>query len=213
MISSICTRLIHFVSCIFINGFFTLLPIALTFALVSVSFRMVKSWLEPFQALIEGTPFDSIPHVEIIMALAIVFAIGAIMRVFILRSIVHTIEQLIVKIPLVRPIYSSIKQLVFAFGAQDKTSFKKVVIVEYPRIGVYSIGFLTSELPREVSPQPDVRFFSVFIPTTPNPTSGFFVVLKESDVRVIDLNRQEAMALVISGGIILPDRFQQQSHS
>ena len=136
-----------------------------------------------------------------------IFFVGVILRVLVLRSIIHSTENLIAKIPLVRPVYSGIKQLVQALGVQDKRSFKKVVLIEFPRHGMYSLGFLTSELVSQLSPDQEQKYFSIFVPTTPNPTSGYFVVLPEDAIKIVDLSHQEAMALIISGGIIQPDRF------
>lgn len=127
-----------------------------------------------------------------------------------LNPLIHALERLVFKTPLVSPIYSGIKQLVHAFSTQDHISFKRVVYIEFPRQGVYSIGFLTSEVPVALSPSATVRFFNVFIPTTPNPTSGFLVMFPENTLITSDLTRQEAMSLIISGGIIQPDRFLQR---
>lgn len=191
----------------FLDGLFTILPITLTIALFSFSLHLLKNWLQPLNNIIEKTILIDVPHSEIILMLAFVLLVGVIMRVFVLRRIVHMLEHVVVQIPLVRPIYSGIKQLVDAFSVQEKVTFKQVVMVEFPRKGVYSIGFLTSELPQELAPSPTTPCFNVFIPTTPNPTSGYFVILPQSEIISVNLSRQEAMALVISGGIILPERF------
>ncbi len=84
---------------------------------------------------------------------------------------------------------------------------KKVVLVEFPRQQIYSLGFLTSELQPEIAPNKKQKFFNIFIPTAPNPTSGYFVIAPEEDLIIVDLTRQEAMAMIISGGIIQPERF------
>ena len=118
----------------------------------------------------------------------------------------YQFEEILFKVPLVRPIYSGIKQLIHAFSIQDKITFKKVVLVEFPRTGIYSLGFLTSELPVSIAPTTETKFYNVFIPTTPNPTSGYFIILSEKDFKEVDLTRQEAMAMIISGGIIQPER-------
>lgn len=202
-------KVIGFITGLFLSGFFTILPIILTIALFNLTFKLLKSWLEPIHSVIQGTLFDIIPHVEFIIAITLIFALGFVLRVFLVRSLVHTAEHLITRLPLIRPIYTGLKQLVSAFSLQDQVSFKKVVIVEFPRAGVYSIGFMTGELPQELMPAQQTRHFNVFVPTTPNPTSGFMVILPEKDITVIDITRQEAMALIISGGIILPERFKK----
>lgn len=201
-------KFIHVFWSTFLNGLFTLLPLTLTIALFTFSFRLVKSWLAPVQNVLEHTPLKHIPHSEIILIVAFVLLIGTILRVFILRSVIHALEDVIIRIPLIRPVYSGIKQLVQAFTfKEDKASFKQVVCIEFPRKGMYSIGFLTGEMPTDLTPTPSERFFNIFVPTTPNPTTGYFIIVSEKDVTPINLTRQEAMALIISGGIILPEQY------
>jgi uncharacterized membrane protein len=193
---------------LFLSGLFTILPITLTIAVFNFSFKLVKGWVQPVQHYMPDC-LIRIPHSEILLVIIFIFVMGIIMQVFILRSVVHSLEKIIFKLPLIRPIYSGIKQLVDAFSPQDTNSFKHVVLVEFPRVGTYSVGFVTSEVPHELSPTKTDQegFVCVFIPTTPNPTTGFFIFLPHKDVTIVDLTRQEAMALIISGGIIQPNRF------
>ena len=109
-----------------------------------------------------------------------------------------------------RPIYGGIKQLVQAFNPHDNVSFKHVVLVEFPRKGIYSMGFMTSEMPAELTPDQATTYYNIFVPTTPNPTSGFFLVAAKENVHIVNISRQEAMALIISGGTIQPERFTQK---
>ena len=97
------------------------------------------------------------------------------------------------------------KQLVNAFNPDNHIAFKKVVLIEFPSKGLHSIGFLTSELVKELRPKKEVCYYNIFIPTTPNPMSGYFVILPKSEVIITNLNRQEAMAMIISVGIIQPN--------
>ncbi len=194
---------------LFLNGLFMILPITVTIAIFATTFKLLKSWLEPLQQY-RPEFLKFIPHSEILLLIGIIILIGIILRILIVRSLLHTLEDIITKIPLIRPIYSGIKQLVKAFSLQDEISFKQVVLVEFPRKEIYSIGFLTSELPIELCPNPHVQFYNIFIPTTPNPTSGYFIIVPKKDIIHVDLTRQEAMALVISGGIIQPERFSRE---
>jgi uncharacterized membrane protein len=191
---------------IFLNGLFAILPLTLTIALFNFSIRLLKNWLEPIYRL-EPAFLHRIPHSEVFLVILVIFAIGTILHVFILRSLLHWVEYFIARLPLVRPIYAGIKQLVSAFSMQDKLSFKQVVLVEFPIKGIYSLGFMTNEMASEITPKQGKKYFNIFIPTTPNPTSGFFVMVPEEDALPTDLTRQEAMALIISGGIIQPERF------
>jgi uncharacterized membrane protein len=199
-----------FISCIdslcslFLTGLFSLLPITLTIAVFSVSLRVLQSWLEPLKRF--GIPFlGTIPYSEVILAIIIIFIAGTLYNIFILRPIIHAIEKLFSRIPLIRPVYSGIKKLVGAFSPQDKVSFNKVVRVEFPRNGIYSLGFLASTIDAKIAPDNSQTYHSVFIPTTPNPTSGFLIIVPESQLTIINISRQEAMAMIISGGIIQPD--------
>ncbi|OQA33209.1 MAG: hypothetical protein BWY54_00988 [Candidatus Dependentiae bacterium ADurb.Bin331] len=194
---------------IFFNGLLIILPITFTIAVFAFFFRLLKSWLAPLYRL-EPLYLQAIPHSEFILVLILILLTGAIFRLFFLQRFLHMIERIASKIPLFSPVYSGIKQLVQAFTVPDKLTFQKVVFVEFPRSGLYSVGFLTSEVPSAISPQQDKRYFKVFIPTTPNPTTGFLVAVPENEIISIDLTRQEAMSLIISGGIIQPERFSKK---
>jgi len=193
---------------LFLSGLLTILPITLTIVIFNISFKLVKGWLAPLQQ-VHHPLLTAIPHYEIILVILIILAFGAILQIFILRSLIHYVETLIMRIPLVRPIYGGIKQLVHAFSSQDKVTFKQVVMIEFPIEGIYSVGFLTGEMAHALAPNQNIKYFNVFVPTTPNPTTGFFVIVPEDKIRVTQLSRQEAMALIISGGIICPDRFME----
>lgn len=194
---------------LFLGGLFTILPITLTIVIFNVSFKLVKGWLEPLQK-IDIPGFTWIPQYEIVLVVLTLLFIGAIVEVFILRTIIEKIESLIERLPLVRTVYGGIKQLVKAFSSQDKVTFKQVVMIEFPLENIYSIGFLTAETPHILAPQSGIKYFNVFVPTTPNPTTGFFVLVPEHKIKITQLTRQEAMSMVISGGIICPDRFTAQ---
>jgi uncharacterized membrane protein len=187
---------------LFLGGLFAILPLALTVYFISFAFRMVLRALSPLVPFIPNF-LRIIPHVEILLAIGTIILLGLIMRVFILRAVIHAFEDLLFRLPLIRPIYSGIKQLVSAFDQQNKLSFKKVVLIEFPRKDLFSIGFMTSEEPM-ITPGDDKKYYNIFIPTTPNPTTGFFIILAEDQMKIIDISRQDAMALIISGGIIQP---------
>ncbi len=191
---------------IFLNGLLTILPITLTFALFRFSFNLVKGWLQPIYRL-EPNIFKVVPQSEIILVILFVLIVGIILKFFLLHPIIHFIESIFNQIPLVRQVYFGIKQIVHAFTSQDKLSFQKVVFIEFPRSGIYSVGFLTSAMPSNAAPTANIKYFNVFIPTTPNPTTGYFICVPENEIVPVDLTRQEAMALIISGGIILPHRY------
>lgn len=195
-----------FIWSLFLHGLLTILPITVTLAIFNVSFKLLKSWLEPVTQFCP-TYLICIPHVEIFVAIILIFLVGTILKLFMLRSLVHTLEALVLKLPIIRTVYRGVQQLVNAFNPQDQISFKQVVYVEFPREGVYSVGFLTSEMPPELAPATDTSYVSVFIPTTPMPTSGFFILIARHKIMSTRLTHQEAIAMIISGGIIHPERF------
>lgn len=209
MIKSILFSIIDTIKGIFLNGLLITLPITLTLALFIFLFKILKGWLAPIYKL-EPLYLQQIPHSEILVVICFIFIIGAIFRFFFLKTFHAILESALLKIPLLNPVYSGIKQLVQAFTMPEKLTFKKVVLVEFPRNGIYSIGFLTSEVPAALAPQADKKFYKIFIPTTPNPTTGFLISVPEGEFKVIDLNRQEAMSLIISGGIVQPERFSKK---
>jgi len=203
---SVFKTLYNLVTSFFINGLLTLLPIAITLSFFSFMFKLFKSWLAPLQQL--DIPYlNIIPHGEIILVLLLVFTAGIILRSFIVQSVVDLFEMLLSNVPIIYPVYTGVKQLVHAFSPSDKETFKQVVLVEFPLKGTYSVGFLTSELKKELAPNQKEPFYNIFIPTTPNPTTGYFAIVPKENFIPVDLTTEEAMALIISGGIIQPQRF------
>jgi uncharacterized membrane protein len=193
---------LNYVWSLFLTGLFALLPITLTIAIFTLTFRVIHGWLEPLKQL---NILPATPYSEVIIALIIIFSAGILYNLFILKPIIHALENLFFKLPLIRTVYSGIKKLVEAFSFQDKASFTKVVMIEFPRPGIYSIGFLANQFDQTKDLDQEKIFYSIFIPTTPNPTSGFLIIVPEEQILTLDMSRQEAMAMIISGGIIQPD--------
>lgn len=206
MIFGLIRKLFDYIGSLFINGLLTLLPILITVGIFTFTIKLIGGWLAPLRQL--NLPYlKSIPHGEVILALGIIFIAGIVLKSFVVRSVVELFEIILSSVPIIHPVYTGVKQLVHAFSPNDNHTFKQVVLVEFPRKGSYSIGFLTSELAPQLSPTKDETFYNIFVPTTPNPTTGYFVVFPRGNFTPVDLTTQEAMALIISGGIIQPDRF------
>lgn len=197
---------IHFIWNLFLQGLLTILPITLTLAIFNISFRFLKSWLEPIRKVCPPH-LACVPHAEIFLSILIIFLIGTIVKIFMFRSLVHAIEAIVLRVPIIRTVYRGVQQLVKAFNPQDELTFKEVIFIEFPKEGIYSIGFVTAKLPPELSPHLDQQYVSIFIPTTPMPTSGFFIIAPIHKIQPAPLSHQEAIALIISGGIIKPERF------
>ncbi|HBR70225.1 TPA: hypothetical protein DIC20_02800 [Candidatus Dependentiae bacterium] len=206
MIKKVKRTILEQLQSLFLNGLFMLLPVTITFYLFKFAFRIIQSWIEPLRS-IEPEYLRAIPYLEFALALSLILLLGLISRNFIFKQLMHYAEKVILKIPLIRPVYNGSKQIVHAFTHNDKTSFQQVIFIEFPRKGVYSLGFLTSELKPEFAPHNgDDIYYNVFIPTTPNPTTGYYIIAKKDDFKLANLTRQEAMSLIISGGIIQPER-------
>lgn len=145
--------------------------------------------------------FD-IPGFGIIIAVILLFLLGILASNFIGNSIIKAGESLLARVPIVSPLYSSIKQIVTTIAEQKDRAFRDVCLIQYPRKGLYAIGFVTADLagaPAEKLPE---GFVCVFVPTTPNPTSGFLLFVKQDDIEILDMTPEEGAKMIISGGMV-----------
>jgi len=145
-----------------------------------------------------------IPGLGAILAVGVLLATGLLVANFFGRRLVGSFESLLDRIPLVRSVYSSVKHFAEVVFSDSNTSFKKVLLIEYPRPGLYSLAFQTSENPEEVQRRTGDEIVTVFLPTTPNPTSGFMLFVPRKDVTELDMTVEEALKMVISLGVVLP---------
>tara|TARA_Y100000590_G_scaffold407490_1_gene497784 strand:+ start:1462 stop:2082 length:621 start_codon:yes stop_codon:yes gene_type:complete len=186
----------------FITGVVILIPIGITFYLVkffvSISPKLIPTNLNPNNYL----PF-SIPGLEILLAIIFITLIGAISLSFIGKKILQLFNDLLKKIPILRTIYSAIGQMAETLAPKRKSK-KNVVLVEYPRKGSWAVGFATKENKGEISKKTNKNMINVFIPTTPNPTSGFLLMFPKEDVIFLDMNFEEASKFIISAGTSNP---------
>ncbi len=189
---------------LFMNGLLTLLPLTITVGFFRFVFRLVRSWLAPLRAM-QPQMLQDIPFSEFLMVLGFIIVVGLITRFFLINRIWAFFASLLGKIPLLRPVYFGIKQLITAFSPQEE-GFQKIALIEFPKKGVYSIGFLTCPVPSELAPSEE-SYYSAFIPATPNPTTGWYIFVKADECTILDITKQEAMTLIISGGIVQPERF------
>ena len=147
----------------------------------------------------------SIPGFGVIIALSILLLTGMLAANLFGRRFVEMWERILNRIPLVRSIYSSVKQISSTIFDPSGKSFRKVVLLEYPRKGLWSIGFLTNNAMGDELCSVDDTLVSVFIPTTPNPTSGFIIMTRKDEITELNMNVEEAFKFVISMGVIIPD--------
>lgn len=139
----------------------------------------------------------------LLILLSIIF-IGAITKNIVGKKLRRGMDKLICKLPIIKQIYTAMKQIVSLVSSQKNSGYKKVVVVEYPKDGIYSIGFLTAEDNFILKDSYNKEFHNIFIPTSPNPTSGMFICVPKEDVRELNMSIEEAIKLIVSGGVITP---------
>ena len=145
-----------------------------------------------------------IPGLGLIISIVVITFIGAITPGFIGRTLLKVGERILDNTPVVRSIYGAIKQIMETVMSTNSESFRDVVLVEYPRKGIWVIGFVTGETKGEVQTLNEEILINVFIPTTPNPTSGFLLFVPKKDLTYMKMKVEDAVKMVISGGIVTP---------
>ncbi|WP_435089139.1 DUF502 domain-containing protein [Candidatus Pelagibacter bacterium nBUS_29] len=182
----------------FITGVVVLIPIGFTIYLskflIGISSKLIPKNLNPNHYL----PFD-IPGVEILISILLITIVGGLSLSFLGRKILGLIDDLFKRIPFLRTVYSAIVQMTETFSKKDDDK-KSVVLVEYPRKDVWAVGFATKENKGEMSDKTNKKLINVFVPTTPNPTSGFLLMFPADDVIFLDMNFEEASKFIVSAG-------------
>ena len=140
------------------------------------------------------------------MTFLIIILVGALTTNIFGNKLLHLWERIIGKIPFVRRIYTGTKQVVKSIATADTKSFRKVVLIEFPRKGIHAIGFITGKTRGELKHLTSENHFNVFVPTTPNPTSGFLIFADSGEVIELDMTIEEGVKYVISGGIVNPEQ-------
>jgi uncharacterized membrane protein len=193
----------------FVNGVVLLLPVALTVGLVRFLVLALNNViLEPllglFAPVAAGTRVYIAKTLIFLFVIAVVTAIGWGAKIIVINRLFSLGERLLLKVPVMGRIYNAAKQIFSAFFGQGKTIFKQVVMIEYPRKGIYSVGFTTGVSRGEIRKTMGDTSVNVFIPTTPNPTSGMFLVVPRSEVHFLRMSVEDGMKLVVSGGSVTP---------
>ncbi len=188
----------------FIAGIVVLVPIGITLYLtrffISISSRLIPNELNPNSYL----PF-AIPGLEILLAIIFITIIGSLSLSFIGKKILKIFNDILKRIPILRTIYSAIGQMTETL-APKKGSKKSVVLVEYPRKGSWAVGFATRENDGEISKKTNTNLINVFVPTTPNPTSGFLLMFPKDEVIYLDMTFEEASKFIVSAGTSDPKK-------
>ncbi len=205
-------RVMRFLGDNLFAGIVVILPITITAFIIrffvvglnSIMLNPLAIRLKPYLLQEEQRLFLA-KAVVFIAALLIIIFIGIMTRIIIVRKTFSFFEKFLYKLPMVNKIYGAIKEISKAFLGNKKSGFKQVVLVEYPRKGIYTIGFVTSEAMSAFSVSEHSRdLVSIYIPTTPNPTSGLFIMIPRADAKALDMSVEEALKVVISAGAIAP---------
>ena len=182
----------------FITGVVVLIPIGFTLYLskffIGISSKIIPENINPNNYL----PF-SIPGIEILISIIFITAVGGLSLSFLGKKILKIIDDLFKRIPFLRTIYSAILQMTETFSKKDNDK-KSVVLIEYPRKGVWAVGFATKENNGEMAVKTKQKLINVFVPTTPNPTSGFLIMFPINEVIFLNMTFEEASKFIVSAG-------------
>ncbi|MEW6621389.1 MAG: DUF502 domain-containing protein [bacterium] len=197
----------------FFTGLFTSLPVMAT---VVVGWFILKFVINLLSLPLSGLLDLKLPAIKLIVPLAgliitimVILVIGLLMASFIGKTIIAWFEELLARVPIVSNIYTGFKQLIEIFLMRGKESFSRVVLVEYPRKGIYAVGFVTSEANPQIGNSTGKEVVNIYLPTALNIASGFLIVAPVSEIIPLNISVEEGLKLVISGGFIVPsDKFQ-----
>lgn len=199
---------------IFLTGVLIVLPALVTFFLLHFLFGKVNQYITPhlrrglswMPGWEEVAPWVNpvLPLVALALTLVLIFAVGLLGTNYIGKRLIDGFHNVMLRIPMVKGIYGSAKQLFDAFRLPGVRAFEKVCMLEYPRRGIYCLGFLTRNTDGELRDAVGEDAVYVFLPTTPNPTSGYLLVVPRTDIRILDMTIEEGIKLIVSGGMVSP---------
>lgn len=191
----------------FLAGLLVLVPLGMTIVVVRWIIGLMDGLLMRFlperfwPEAVFGFP---VPGLGVVATLLLILLVGILATNYFGRSVLGFSERVMGQIPLVKGIYGLFKQVADTVLNSERQGFRKVVLIEYPRKGIWSVGFVTGVSQGEVQTLTDRRMINVFVPTTPNPTSGYYILVPEEDARVMNMTTEEAFKLIISGGMVTP---------
>jgi uncharacterized membrane protein len=194
----------------FLAGVVVAAPIGITIWLVWSIVSLFDTWVKPLIPSIYNPdtylPFE-LPGVGLVVALMVITLIGALAANLVGRTVLHYWEYFLGRMPVVRSVYSAVKQIFQTAFAKPGSNFQQVGLIEFPRKGTHVVVFVARQLDsQEIGLKPGDAMYSVFMPTTPNPTSGFLFFVHKEEVTILDLTVEEGAKLVISAGLVSPER-------
>lgn len=191
----------------FTTGLLTLLPLAITIYVFSVIFNFLDTVLGNLIHFFFGF---RLPGIGFAAGIALIFLVGFFASNIIGRRLISAGDSFLQRLPLARGIYSSARQIIDAFTLQGQNAFQSVVLLEYPRRGLYVLGFVTGRSRGEVQGKTREETLNIFIPTTPNPTSGMLILAPRQEVIDLEMTVEEGMKVIISGGLVSPPTGEEQ---
>ena len=195
----------------FITGLVIILPLGVTGVVMGIILDKVGNpaselFFRFIDSNIRDLPTVGIPLqvLSLLIVLIIITLLGYGSRIFIGQFLFNSFEKVLSKVPIINLIYNTVKQIVDTFSKQEKAVFQETVLIEYPRKGIYAVGFLTNHAKGEVQALTGADLVNVFVPTTPIPTSGFLLMLPKEEVIPMKMSISDGMKLIISGGAVVP---------
>jgi uncharacterized membrane protein len=146
-----------------------------------------------------------VPGLGILLTVILILLLGALSRNYLGKRLISFGDSTIIRIPVLRAVYKVVRDAIATYSKRDRKRFSKVVLIEYPRPGIYTIAFVTGEAMAEVEKLTSEKMLSIFLPTTPNPTSGFYLMIPASKAVELKMSVEDALKLIISGGMVSPD--------
>lgn len=196
----------------FLTGIIVTAPVGLTFYVSFLFIGFIDAKVRniiPIKYHYDNIlPFE-VPGIGLLIVFIMLTFIGFLTAGLIGRFIIKLGERIIARLPIIRSVYGALKQIFESVLKTSSKSFREVVLIEYPRKGIWAIGFITGNTKGEVQQISKDEFVNVFLPTTPNPTSGFLLFVPRKDVKILNMNVEEGIKMVISGGIVTP-KFQKK---
>jgi len=192
---------------VFTTGLLTILPLAVTIYVFYVIFYFLDNLIG---GLFESVFNFHIPGIGFVSGLLLILLIGFVASNIIGNRLINFFDTIFQRVPITRGIYTSAKQIIDAFTVQGKNAFQKVVLLEYPRKGLYVIGFVTGQSRGEIQEKTAGETLNIFVPTTPNPTSGMLILAPRPEVIELDMSVEEGMKVIISGGLFSPADFNKK---
>jgi len=195
----------NFIRKYFITGSLIVLPIIITIFLFLWLFRFLDGILGRYiNSFLMSNYGYMIPGLGIIFAIVLIFFVGFLATHLISKSVLSFFERWFLRFPVIKQIYPAAKQIVSFLFTDTKVSFKKAVLIEYPRKGVYTLGFVTNKGFKYFNEKTGRQLVNIFLPSTPGPVTGFFVMVPKEDVIVVDICVEDALKMFISGGVLNP---------